>query len=133
MAYVTCERPNVVSIWDDLKQRSVSDLEVESEVKAIRMRRDRIVIVLESVIKVYSFTSTPKCIHSLTTLPNPRGLCSLSPSSSNAFLAFPSPDSSGKEAGKVRMVDLIKDEESETEEPKPHDLEPKDITAHEGK
>ena len=36
------------------------------------------------------------------TCPNPRGICSLSPSSDNGLLAFPAPDPTGR----VQLVDL---------------------------
>ncbi|KAJ8764157.1 hypothetical protein K2173_005070 [Erythroxylum novogranatense] len=89
--------PNKVLIWDDLQNRCISEFSFRSEVRAVKLRRDRIVVVLEHKIYAYSFVDL-KLLYQIETLANPRGLCCLSHLSNTFVLACP-----GLRRGQVRI------------------------------
>ncbi|OMO89974.1 hypothetical protein COLO4_19493 [Corchorus olitorius] len=89
--------PNKVIIWDDHQSRCIGEFAFRSDVRAVKLRRDRIVVVLEHKIYVYSFMDL-KLLHQIETLANPRGLCCLSHHSNTSVLACP-----GLQRGQVRI------------------------------
>lgn len=89
--------PNKVMIWDDHQNRCIGELSFRSEVKAVKLRRDRVVVVLEYKVYVYNFADL-RLMHHFETISNPKGLCGLSPSSSSCVLACP-----GLQKGHLRV------------------------------
>ncbi|KAG2724038.1 hypothetical protein I3760_02G199800 [Carya illinoinensis] len=89
--------PNKVMIWDDHQSRCIGEFAFRSEVRAVKLRRDRIIVVLEHKIYVYNFMDL-KLLHQIETLANPRGLCCLSHHSNTFVLACP-----GLQRGQVRI------------------------------
>lgn len=89
--------PNKVMIWDDHQSRCIGELSFRSEVQSMRLRRDRVVVVLEHKIYVYNFADL-KLLHQIETISNPLGLCALSPNSAQTVLACP-----GLHKGEIRV------------------------------
>ncbi|KAL4572107.1 hypothetical protein LXL04_018876 [Taraxacum kok-saghyz] len=76
---------NKVMIWDDHQGRCIGELSFRSEVRGVRLRRDRIIVILEQKIFVYNFTDL-KLLQQIETFANPKGLCEVSQASGNFVL-----------------------------------------------
>mmetsp|Transcript_3484 Transcript_3484/g.7513 ORF Transcript_3484/g.7513 Transcript_3484/m.7513 type:complete len:375 (+) Transcript_3484:182-1306(+) len=79
---------NKVMIWDDHQNKCIGELKFRTEVHAVRLRRDRVVVVLESKVFVYRFKDL-KLLDQITTVANPKGLVALCPEANNNVLAVP--------------------------------------------
>ncbi|KAK9086455.1 hypothetical protein Syun_028849 [Stephania yunnanensis] len=86
-----------VMIWDDHQNRCIGELSFRSEVRAVRLRRDRIIVVLDQKIYVYNFSDL-KLIHQIETFANPKGLCEVSQGAESFVLVCP-----GLQKGQVRV------------------------------
>lgn len=82
--------PNKVMIWDDHENKCIGELMFKSEVHAVRLRRERVVVVLATKVFVYRFRDL-KLVHEIKTVANPRGLVSQSVDSMTNILAIPGP------------------------------------------
>ncbi|KAF0923452.1 hypothetical protein E2562_006349 [Oryza meyeriana var. granulata] len=89
--------PNKVMIWDDHQSRCIGELSFRSPVRGVRLRRDRIIVVLENKIFVYNFADL-KLVHQIETAPNPKGLCAVSQQPGSIVLVCPS-----AQKGQVRV------------------------------
>jgi WD40 repeat protein len=74
----------------------VITLDFATQVRGVRLSRNRIVVVLYNSVHVYAFSSPPEKISVSETTDNPLGLCSLS----QRLLAFP-----GRTPGQVQLVE----------------------------
>jgi hypothetical protein len=87
--------PNKVMIYDDHQGRAIGELSFRNNVRAVKLRKDRIAVALEHKVLVYNFADL-RLLHAIETLSNPAGLLALSPSADSAVLACP-----GLHAGQV--------------------------------
>ncbi|KAI4374328.1 hypothetical protein MLD38_012335 [Melastoma candidum] len=88
---------NKIMIWDDHQSRCIGELAFRSDVRSVRLRRDRIVVVLEQKIFVYNFADL-KLLHQIETISNPKGLCEVSQGAGSMALVCP-----GLLKGQVRV------------------------------
>lgn len=101
---------NKAIIWDDYQKKVAISIEFNAEVLAIKLRRDRIAIIFEKMVKVYTFSQTPQLLHVFETYTNPSGLSCLCSHSANSNLVH-----IGKKAGHVTIIDLANTEKSPIE------------------
>jgi WD40 repeat protein len=81
--------PNKVIIWDDQEAKVLAGVAFSSDVRGLRIRRDRIIVATETKVYVYKFDDiTLKQI--FDTCPNPRGLIAMSQSDDSVVLVHPS-------------------------------------------
>ena len=79
---------NKVMLWDDHQLKCIGELSFGGEVKAVKLRKDKVVVVLQMKIYVYNFADLT-LIDCLDTCNNPQGLCALNPDTNVAVLAIP--------------------------------------------
>ncbi|XP_076952854.1 autophagy-related protein 18a-like [Bidens hawaiensis] len=87
---------NKVMIWDDHQSRCIGELSFRSEVNSVRLRRDRIVVILAQKIYVYNFADL-KLLQQIDTFMNPKGLCEVSHVAGSMVLVCP-----GLHKGQIR-------------------------------
>ncbi|GLJ45377.1 hypothetical protein SUGI_0955230 [Cryptomeria japonica] len=91
---------NKVMIWDDHQGRCIGELSFRAQVRAVRLRRDKIAVALEHKIYVYNLADLTLVLQ-IDTMPNAKGLLAISTSSPNTVLACP-----GLHRGQVRLEHL---------------------------
>ncbi|KAF3943546.1 hypothetical protein CMV_029907 [Castanea mollissima] len=90
--------PTKALMWDDHSSRCFGELSFRSDVKSVRLRCDRIVVVLAHKVFVYDYVCF-KLLHQIETAPNPSGLCEVSQGvGPNMVLVCP-----GLQTGQVRV------------------------------
>ncbi|XP_066998614.1 WD repeat domain phosphoinositide-interacting protein 4 [Anabrus simplex] len=98
---------NTVLVYDDATKKFVLEFTFTAPVKAIRLRRDKIIVALSHQIHVFSFPSPCQRLFTIETRENTLGLCEVSPivTAERHLLAFP-----GHKLGSVQLVDLANTE-----------------------
>jgi len=70
--------PNKVIIWDDHQMKSIGELSFKTNVKGVKLRKERIAVILEQKVCIYQLSDL-KLLDTIDTCDNPQGLCALSP------------------------------------------------------
>ncbi|XP_025076265.1 WD repeat domain phosphoinositide-interacting protein 4-like [Pomacea canaliculata] len=91
-----------VIIWDESKPASekiLLDITFAQPILAVRMLKEKLVVVLRQEIHIFSFPSKIERLHTIDTKDNPRGLCEVS--AFGAMMVFPAVN-----RGHVQLVNL---------------------------
>nr|CAH7718466.1 unnamed protein product [Callosobruchus chinensis] len=70
---------NVLTIFDDLTKKFILEISFPSSIRAVRLRKDKIIVALLNQINVFSFPTPTQRLFTLETRENHRGLCDVSP------------------------------------------------------
>lgn len=80
--------PRLLRIINTKRHSTICELTFHGMVVAVKMNRKRLAVLLEEVAFVYDI-SNMRSLHQQNTPLNPHGICALSPSSENNYLAVP--------------------------------------------
>lgn len=98
-----CFPPNVVTLWDDATGSRFAQITFDNPVKAVHMRRDLLVVVLEYEVFLYKFVGDKaELADRYKTGSNPNGICAVNTGVERCMVAFPSIT-----IGDVQVVDLV--------------------------
>nr|CAB3460363.1 unnamed protein product [Digitaria exilis] len=87
-----------VSLWDDDMNKIAYSIPARSAVRAVRVSKDLLVVVLDRTVRVYEILHPGRLLWKIPTALNARGLCCLSYHVASSVLACP-----GTETGQVRV------------------------------
>ena len=93
---------NKVLLWDDHQYKCIGELSFKTFVMAVRLRKDKVVVVLENRIYVYNFADL-RLLDAIDTFDNPKGLCALSADPNISIL-----DNLDKKKGAIRITNYDK-------------------------
>jgi len=86
--------PRRLHIMNTKTKSTICVLSFVTPILAVKMNKKRLVVVMETKIHIYDISSI-KILHTIDTVPNPKGLCALSPSEENCYLAYPNSTDKG--------------------------------------
>lgn len=91
---------NMLKIWDHQQQKSFVELQFRSEVKAVKLRRDRVIVALDNEVYVYRLHDF-HLLNRISTAFNPEGLFSVCSEAHGNMLAIP-----GEIKGSISIINL---------------------------
>jgi len=108
-----------VVIWDDFERKNRTEISFNSVVRNIKLRKDMLVVVLDTKTFIFSFMNL-KLIENVETGPNPYGLCGLATAEKAISKTLVVISNTSKEKGKIKILNYVAEKSIQT-----------DVTAHE--
>lgn len=108
---------NAVMIYDDSRpeDKLVAEIMCAQPVLAVKLKRDKLVVVLRNQLHVFSFPNPITKLATIETRDNPKGICQLSPAPDNQLMVFPA---ASKVTGVVQLLDLNSSELTQPDQTK---------------
>ena len=103
---MTAARHKVV-ILDDFERKNRTEISFNSPVRAIKLRKDMLVVVLDTKTFIFSFMNL-KLIENIETGPNPYGLCGLATAEKAISKTLVVISNLTKEKGRIRVLNYGK-------------------------
>eukprot|EP01087_Luapelamoeba_hula_P016644 TRINITY_DN5131_c0_g1_i3.p1 TRINITY_DN5131_c0_g1~~TRINITY_DN5131_c0_g1_i3.p1 ORF type:complete len:379 (-),score=49.50 TRINITY_DN5131_c0_g1_i3:267-1403(-) len=82
--------PDLLVLWDDYRTTKLAELQFTSDIKSVRLTRDRIVVAVEGKVYIYQFADLA-LVQTLTTDTNPKGVLAVASDGVRIFVACPAP------------------------------------------
>ncbi len=96
-----------VVIWDDFERKNRTEISFNSIVRNIKLRKDMLVVVLDSKTFIFSFMNL-KLIENVDTGANPYGLCGLATSEQAISKTLVVINNTTKQTGRIKVLNFGK-------------------------
>ena len=96
-----------VVIWDDFERKNRTEISFNSIVRNIKLRKDMLVVVLDTKTFIFSFMNL-KLIENVETGPNPIGLCGLATAEKAICKTLVVLSNTTNEKGKIKILNYGK-------------------------
>ena len=95
-----------VVIWDDFERKNRTEISFNSNVRNIKLRKDMLVVVLDTKTFIFSFMNL-KLMENVETGPNPYGLCGLATAEkaiSKTLVVISNTSKNQKDKGRIKIL-----------------------------
>lgn len=93
-----------VNIWDDHERKNRTEITFNSVIKAVKIRKDMLIVVLEEKTFIFSFL-TFQLIEQIETAPNSLGLCGIATNEQSVSKVIALPNSN---RGSIKVLNYGK-------------------------